>query len=246
MKIFRRAVVILCLLSAATPTSAQELVADLSQSVVAITTGFAGSELLLFGATEGKGDVVVVIRGPERDEIVRRKKRVASIWINRDKMIFENVPSYYWLASNRPLQDILPDRIGADRQIGLAHLKLAPIERGALADIDTFRSALIRGKQRQQLYGREPGNVTFVGKHLFRTKLHFPSNVAVGAYGIDVYLMLDGEIAVEHSTRLTVGKVGIEADIFNFAHRHAALYGILAILIAAMAGWLANVIFRKD
>ncbi|MCH8835186.1 MAG: TIGR02186 family protein, partial [Proteobacteria bacterium] len=92
------------LLAAATPAyAAEELVVDLSRSVVAITAGFVGSELLLFGATDGEGDLVVIVRGPLRDEIGRRKERVAGIWVNRDELLFTGVPAFYAVASNRPM-----------------------------------------------------------------------------------------------------------------------------------------------
>ena len=51
---------------------AQALVADLSDHFIAITTGFVGADVLLFGAIEGDGDVVVVLRGPSGKEVVRR------------------------------------------------------------------------------------------------------------------------------------------------------------------------------
>jgi len=44
---------------------------------------------------------------------------------------------------------------------------------------------------------------------------------------------------------LRVAKAGLGAEIYQFAHRNSALYGIIAILIALLAGWLAGVVFRK-
>src|SRR3546814_79845 len=63
----------------------QELVADLSDHEVAITTGFTGAELLLFGAVEGEGQIVVVVTGPRQTTTVRRKARVAGIWMNVER-----------------------------------------------------------------------------------------------------------------------------------------------------------------
>ena len=37
------------------------LVADVSENLVAITTGFTGKEILLFGATDGPGDIAIVV-----------------------------------------------------------------------------------------------------------------------------------------------------------------------------------------
>ena len=236
------------LLAAATPAyAAEELVVDLSKSVVAITAGFVGSELLLFGATDGEGDVVVIVRGPLRDEIVRRKGRVAGIWVNRDELLFTGVPAFYAVASNRPMEEFLPEAVAAKNWIGLENLLLLPHWKQPYAEnYDSFRAALIRNKQRQGLYSRQPGNVIFLSGRLFRTKISFPTAVSVGEYGIDVYLVRDGKIVTVDTTLLNVRKVGFEAGVFGFAHRHSLAYGVLAIFIAAVAGWLASVMFRES
>ena len=96
---------LLCTAFAPQPARAQALVADLSSHLIAITAGFAGTELLLFGATEGEGDVVVLVRGPDSDVAVRRKARVAGIWLNTESLSFANVPSYYRVASSKPLDE---------------------------------------------------------------------------------------------------------------------------------------------
>ena len=89
-------------LLAATPARpAEDLVADISEHLIAITTGFTGTQVVMFGATEGNGDVVIIVRGPLSDATVRRKGRVACIWVNRESMSFTNVPSYYAMASSK-------------------------------------------------------------------------------------------------------------------------------------------------
>ena len=87
--------VILVALAAPARAATDTLVADLSQHLVAITTGFAGANVLLFGAIEGKGDVVVIVRGPERPVVMRRKSRILGVWINTARMTFQRVPSFY-------------------------------------------------------------------------------------------------------------------------------------------------------
>ena len=49
---------------------ADPLVVDLSNHLVAITTGFTGTKVLLFGAVEDEGDVIVTVRGPDQDMVV--------------------------------------------------------------------------------------------------------------------------------------------------------------------------------
>ena len=56
---------VLVVLCAGAPLQAQSIVADLSTREVAISTGFTGADLLLFGATEGSGDMIVTVVGPD-------------------------------------------------------------------------------------------------------------------------------------------------------------------------------------
>ncbi len=225
---------------------AQDLVIDLSDPIVAITAGFAGTDVLLFGATQSEGDLVVVVRGPQQNHIIRRKERIGGIWINRKEVEFIEIPAFYALAANRPIEEFVPI-IDADiHQIGVEKLIFRPIAHQLpVDDITQFSEALIRIKQRNTLYTVEETELVYLGNGLFRTEVHFPANVAVGTYGIDVYLFQDGELVENQTTLLNVRKFGLEAGVFDFAHRHSLAYGVLAVLIAAMAGWLANVAFRK-
>lgn len=233
------------LAAAPVPARAAELVVDLARHLVAITTGFSGSDVLLFGAIEGDGDVVVTVRGPENTELVRRKGRFLGIWMNERELAFKNVPFYYAVASNKPLAEILPQRVMGRHQIGVKQLRLPGPAGGNREEIEEFRAALIRSKQRAGLYTEEPGRILFLGNRLFRTDLWFPANAPVGRYVVQVFLIRDGDVVSAEITPLTVSKVGFEARVYNFAQRYSLAYGVLAILIAAGAGWSANAIFRK-
>src|ERR1700730_6096669 len=86
-------------------TRADGIVADLSSHSIAITTGFTGASVVLFGSIAGPGDVVVVVRGPEREVTVWRKGKIAGIWANTESVTFANVPSYYAVAASKPLDE---------------------------------------------------------------------------------------------------------------------------------------------
>jgi len=234
------------LLALATPRSAiAQLIVDLSNHLVAITTGFTGTEVLLFGTTEGKGDVVVVVRGPESEVVVRRKARKLGIWVNEAEMTFQGVPGYYAIAANRPLREFLPERVAARHQIGVDNLRFSAPEGAASGKTEAFRAALIRNKIRQNLFFAEPERIAFLGNRLFRTDMQFPANAPVGTYIVQIFLVEDGEVVNAEITPLVVSKVGFEAGVFHFAHRHSLAYGVLAILIAVVAGWIASAVFRK-
>lgn len=225
--------------------TAAELVAALSNHLVAITTGFTGTEVLLFGTAGGSGEVVVVIRGPEEPHIVRRKGRRLGIWLNEKEMRFESVPAFYAVAASRPLDEFLPERVANRHQIGVDNIRLMPAPEMASDDLNDFRAALIRNKQKINLYATKTAAVTFLGGRLFRTDMYVPANAPVGTYTVGVYLVRDEDVVNAEITPLIVSKVGFEARLSDFAKRFSLAYGILAIVIATVAGWLANLVFRR-
>lgn len=225
---------------------AQALVADLSEHLVAITTGFTGKEVLLFGATEGEGDVVVTVFGPESPATVWRKERVAGIWMNTESVEFASVPSYYASATSRPIEEIGTPGMRARLQIGLEHIRLAPVSADTdPARLKAFRAALLRTKERQGLYRAGAGTITQLGDRLFQTRLYLPSNVHTGTYRVNVLRIVGDQIIGAQTTPLIVSKIGIGAEVFDFAYSQGAIYGLIAVALAVVAGWLAGVIFRK-
>ena len=225
---------------------AQTLSADLSSHLVAITTGFTGTSVVLFGATDGTGDVVATVRGPERDMVVRRKSQVLGIWINTRQVGFSAVPSYYALYTSRPLEEIAPPAMQAMHQIGLDNLRITPAATSrAIADLGEFRSALFAEQERQRLYAREPGHIVFLGDRLFRATIDFPADVPTGDYLVEVFLVRDKVIVSGQTTPLVVAEIGVDAEVNDFAQRQAWLYGIIAVAIAAAAGWVASLPFRN-
>lgn len=237
----------LAMLPAGAAPQAQSLVADLSHHLIAITTGFVGIQVVAFGVAESGRDVIVTVQGPREDLVVRRKSRVAGVWINRDRLAFARVPAYYAVASTGPLEQIARPAVLAQLEIGTAYLDLEPIDASGVdvSEIASFRDALIRGKQEQGLYSRRPVPINFIGEELFRTNLVFPANVPPGIYQVQVFELQDGFAGDAQRSTLVVSKVGFEADIYDFAQHRAALYGLAAIVIAIVAGWLAGVIFRR-
>jgi uncharacterized protein (TIGR02186 family) len=238
------ALLVLSLLCWGSAARAEGLVADLTSHLIAITTGFTGASVVLFGATDGPGDVIVAVRGPEREMTVRRKSRVAGIWVNTQEVTFGNLPSFYSVAASRPMADILSPASAAFYRLGIANLKLAASTPAPSVVVDAFRTALERTQQEAGLYVDRMGKVDFLGERLFRTTIAFPANVPTGTYLVEVFLVRDKDIVSGQTTPLVVSKVGVDAAVFEFSARQPGFYGAIAVLTAVMAGWLASLPFR--
>jgi uncharacterized protein (TIGR02186 family) len=234
------------LLLLAAPGFAKPLVADISSHEITIHTSFEGAELMLFGARNAAGDIVVVIRGPARDAIVRRKERVAGMWVNRTEEAFYNVPGFYAMAASRDYDEITksvyfrPLGIGFEEALTGGGLMEKPSGQRGL-----FTRALLRDLRGKRLYATLPSQVSFIGETLFKAIVPFPDNMPRGDYTAEVYLFRDGEVVGMQTTPIHVYKSGFDAFVYEQAHQHPLGYGVVAVLLAAFAGWAVSALFER-
>jgi len=231
---------------------------------VMIDSSFRGASIVVYGAvfnpTVRPADVVVVVRGPDGPVRLVKKTRNMGFWLNSRPVLFEGAPGFYMTASTRPLSDIAD--FGQLRRLGVGvdHLRIAApqesrtVTRYGVRDVVVsrlgedyldYRRAVIRLREAAALYNTDPDGVEFVDKGLFRAELDLPAVAPTGQYFAEVWLFQDGEPVSVSNLTLTVEKVGLERDIYEFAHRRPWSYGVLTVLLAALMGWGASRLFRR-
>jgi len=235
-----------------TPPRAQEIVADVSREIVELRYDFAGTELLLFGAVKGAGqaterlDVVVALAGPAEPIVIRRKTEVAGLlWINTEEAGIPSAPGFFALASTRPLGEVAQEGALEALDLGPAYL---PIDvEGPVSEVErrNFREAFFRRMQAAGLYRLHPGGVHLAENALFRTTVDLPANVPAGDFEARIYLFVDGRLADRRQLAINVDKTGFERSLFAFAHGYPFLYGLSAVIVALLAGWLAGLAARR-
>ena len=242
-----RLVALLMLL--AMPAKAEEIVLGLSRDEVAITATFEGSEILIFGAikrdgpVEEEGDlgVIVTVAGPDRPVTVRKKDRRLGIWVNTDSVEVDVAPTFYAVATNRPLEEILTFTEDLNTRIST---RRAIRSVGATVDnAQSFTDALIRIRAGQGLYQTLPTGVVVDEEALFRTLIPLPANLTEGDYKAEIYLTRGKRIVDLYTTTIPVQKVGLERWLYNLAHDNPFLYGLMSLSIAIAAGWGASAAF---
>ncbi|WP_226554003.1 TIGR02186 family protein [Celeribacter naphthalenivorans] len=241
-----RLIALLALFLLPLTAQAEQVVAALSQTRVSVNANFDGSEILVFGAIKREVaipensplDVVITVAGPEQVETIRRKDRRFGIWINVEAQVIGHTPTFYSVATTRPLQDILPPLTDSLWKI-TADKRILPGMRGLPA-----REALIRLRENDDLYRTREGEVSLIEDTLFDTSIALPSNIVEGTYTTRIFLIRDGNVIDSYGTSINVQKVGIERWLYNLAYQNALIYGIMALAIAGIFGWGASQVFR--
>lgn len=241
------------------PGARESVEADVSARNIAVTSSFNGTEIVIFGAIDGSQqpspesgyyDVVIVVEGVPGRLVVRRKGNVAGLWLNTSSAVFDNVPSYYAIASTRPVEEIIPEDYRALHGIGLQHLRFTPAvgQKDAISteDLKQYRDAIIRLKLNDRLYVNREHGVAFTGKSIFRAGIVLPANVTVGPFDTKVYLFREEKLLSSYQVRLTLEREGMERYLHAFAYSLPTLYGFVTVMIAVGAGLLASTVFRRS
>jgi uncharacterized protein (TIGR02186 family) len=260
----KRALAALAFAMLSTPALAQpaadvasNLPAAVAEERITVSSDYRGSYVTVFGVNpdrRGRGDIVVVVRGPTEDATVMRKRRVFGLWVNTAPVRFRETPSFFAVLSNRPLRQIASAQSIWRYRLDAAASARLDSEIPAGADPAGYRNALVRLRRAQGLYqeyaGRASpdrrGGLTLYQGGLFRAVVRLPANAPIAEYYADTYLFRDGRLISTQRVPINIARVGIERTIHDLATHASFWYGIVTVLLALSAGWLASVLFRRS
>jgi uncharacterized protein (TIGR02186 family) len=235
---------------------AERIQIGLSTDRISITSDFSGTELAIIGALEnadpqvlrqGRYDVIVVLEGPPRPVVVRRKDRVLGVWINTQSETFVNVPSSYSVATTRVYQDITTTDSYRQLSLGPDYIHMQPADPNQpQATIDEFERALREQKKSTGQYSERIGGVQFLSQSLFRATVSLPANVPLGTHRARAFLFRAGLFVGESSAALGIYKAGFEQRMFEASRNNGFLFGLGAVAIAMLTGWAGSIVFRRE
>ena len=232
------------------------LVPDVSQRSIEIAYSFTGADLLLFGAIlyprgrtpddgDAPADIVVVVKGPTESIQVREKRRVAGIWVNAGATRYRSAPSFYAIASSRPIDEIVDERSRAIYELGLDALQLSPASGAVPEEQERFDRGLADLKRRSGLYYADPKAVEITGGVLYRARVAIPARVSVGRFTAETFLIRDGRVLAAATRTIEIRKTGFERFVAAAAENQSLAYGLLAVALSVALGWGAGVIARR-
>ena len=219
---------------------------DVSEPKLEITTGFAGDTLTIFGTADTKGDIIIIVKGPEKKTTIRRKVDVMGLWLNGDSVTFKNVPGYYNVASSKPVFGIASQTVRENNRIGINSLIFDTEDDTSNEKVGHFQEALIQNKQLSGLYSLTPNTVIFVNDVLFKTRIYMPANVPIGNYEIEAFLFQNGKIIDQKSRPFFISQGGLAGSVHDYAYNRPFWYGMTAIFIALFSSFLAVTLLRRE
>lgn len=227
------------------------LVPEVSQHEIEVRQGFVGTELLLYGAIldpQGRRpdqpyDIVVVLKGPTQPILVREKDKALGIWVNAQSTAFRSAPSFFAVASSRPVDAIVDPLTAAIYELGLDYLQLSPAGAIDLEEQARFTAGLVDLRRRQGLYKESSDGVTISGGVLYQARIAVPSNVITGRYTAETFAIAGGRVIASAIAEVEVSKEGFERFVAEQADDNGLLYGLTVVALSLLMGWAAGRLF---
>jgi uncharacterized protein (TIGR02186 family) len=173
---------------------------------------------------------------------MREKQKIAGIWVNTDSINFRSAPSFYAVASSKPINKLVDERTAAIFELGLGKLQLSPSSLNNTTETDRFAAGLNDLKTRTGLYVEAPGTVEITDGVLYRARLPLSARVVTGTYTAETFLVQNGRVLTAAVREVEVRKTGFERLIGQFAEEHDIYYGLLAIALAVGMGLFAGLV----
>lgn len=196
---------------------------------------------------EGSRAVVEVI-GKRIEEQLLRKGRRWDIWMSVGEIDIEDAPYVYYALSTDPEEFAGP---GAATGFGYAALKERAYFRGDVRGIDRneIYRRFIELKQEENLYRLEPGALKMSGAsggmETVEGSFRIPSRIPPGDYRVRLSVADPVNSFQPETVSLGIRMKGLPAFLNSLSLKHGSLYGLFAVAIAVLVGFLVGVAFKR-
>ena len=235
----------------AAPVAARALTCEVSPTKVPITLGYHGAKLTITGQSALNNELVLKISTPPVDTEMKYKGKAGGVfWMKKGSLEFKGVPMVYLVGSTAKLDLILAEADRAQHQLGYdAMAKAVTVEdsKGQPAERKWF-DEFIRFKEKEMMYSIQEGTITREhgeSGNTFEAVINWPYQAPPGVYNVEVFAVNAGKVVDKAATTFEVQRTGITAILSQMAVEQAALYGIMAVVIAMVVGFGVGAIFKK-
>ncbi len=229
--------------------AAEPLSVKVEPQVIKIGLFFNGADLQVNADTPAGCDVAMVVTGKSTNlKLSKKGKKAGVLWMNVGSVSYDKVPSLYVVHSSRPLKELAStaelERLGLGYG-GLARKITGSHKAGPLA---TF-AELVKLKEHDGLFAMDEHNVKVRkgknGRSRATASIRLPAKALPGGYSVRVMCFREHRLAHIGEGHFKLRYGSSVSFISDLAYKHGLLYGILASVIAILAGLFTGLVFGR-
>jgi hypothetical protein len=221
-------------------------VLKLMPSVVQISAFYDGATVNIESRIPADAEALVIVRGEGEDLHYKKKGKAGGLlWMNIGDIIFHNVPKVYMVYTSQDDADLVESK---ELNLGFDALEEQVSISPATEDKHFFYQEFLRLRQAEGLYAKVTDGVQYgVPDHDMKSvqaAVAIPARMRPGDYTVELVALRDKNIVGRTSESLQIKQVGFPAQLTTLAFGHALWHGIMAVVVALLAGLFMGVVFK--
>ncbi len=213
---------------------------------------YHGAELNITGEAPADSDLIITVASPPGSQSLKRKGKVGGLlWMNVGDLLFENAPGVYIQSSTNDPSRILNKEARVRNLIGYEALeqtmRISPLS--GPEEKEKWFQEYVKLKEQRNLYSLSAGKIRTTplsdGRKRFELLIPWPYQASPGDYTMTAYSVRQGSIQEKAESTIRVEQVGMVKFFASMARNRAAVYGILSVGVALIAGFAVGLIFKR-
>ncbi len=220
----------------------EEIQLKFNPKIIAIGATYHGATLNVEGYVPEGTQAIINVIGKRSDVTFKKKgKALGVLWMNLGTVVFHNVPNLYLVyTGDMSASSNLP--------VGFKSIKEQITITPDSEDKDFLFNEFIKLKTKSGLYSINRGIIKYKktsrGMRAFSCKVSLPAALVPGIYKLRLFAVNGNQISGTLTHSLKVIEKGIPSMVADLAYRHSTLYGIIASLMAIIAGLIMGILFK--
>ena len=239
-----------CFLIILFSSSAFSITSKVTPAQIPVDSFYHGVGVVVTGEVETGEDIIVKFSSPAKKSYLHKKgKKGGFLWMNVGELEFSPVSDVYLVYSTGDINSILSveqqDKYALGYDAFRRLVEVSPVSDES--EKEKWVKEFISFKEKNRIYGIVTGEIetgTTGGKKTFKLSVDWPYQAQPRNYTVSVYAVKDQSVQDHNQTSLKVEKIGALSFISGMAFNNAAVYGVVSILIAIVAGFIVSVIFK--
>ncbi len=217
---------------------------------LSIGIGYHGSHLSITGQHAPGEQVIIKVSSQATDSHLKYKGKAAgAVWMKMGNMTFKPVPMAYLVYSPESLTQMLSEEALIEHNLGFQALSATIEVESEKKDLDKqlWLSEFFKYKEDEQLYKVDETGLSSGSSgesDQFQYEIEWPYQAPPGSYQLEAFAVKDKQVVDQVSRDFTIERTGLVALLSKLAFEQAVLYGIIAIVVAALAGFSVGFVFK--
>lgn len=215
---------------------------------IKVGTFFNGTQIVVRADIPKCSGVVVKLVGKNEEIVLNKKGKKAFIWLNVAQVTVKDAPSIYILSCSDKLDEICSSEEQEKELLGYNSLKEKVIFESSNTLSGIEFNEFIKFKEHNGYYCINNNaliNSASNQNQILKATLDIPSFISADEYSLEIYCFQNGKLIDKSAVNFSVEKVGLPLFITDLAIGSPAIYGMLAIMVALIAGGIIGLIFIK-